>query len=446
MKKYDTAIIGGGIVGASTLYMLSHYTNIKNIALFEKHDEVGQGVSNHKYNSQTLHQGGIQTHYTKEKAQKVRRISSLTIKYIEDKKDRGLYEPIHKMVIAVGDKEIKDLMEHWNRIKETHTEFEKIDKEKIAELEPSVVEGRDPEVPMAAIYSPHGHTVDYGKVTESLVKDSLDKNADISLELESEIRSVKRDGDGFIIKTTTGSVRAKTVLVATGTASLRFAHRLGYAKNWIVLPVAGNFYCTKRRFVNGKVYTVQDPKLPFSAVHADPSVRDTSKTQFGPLAKVLPMTEREDYSTFFDFLRLFRFKVAAFKSLASILSDFIYLKYIAKQFLYDLPIIGMRQFVHREARKIVPKAKTSDFSRKKVLGGIRPQIVDTNTKDVLLGDAKIEGNGIIFDITPSPGASVSLYNGYQNTKKIVEFMGEKAHFDEERFKKDFEVEGEIENL
>ena len=53
-----------------------------------------------------------------------------------------------------------------------------------------------------------------------------------------------------------------------------------------------------------------------------------------------------------------------------------------------------------------------------------------------MGDSSIVGNNIIFNTTPSPGASVCLGNAHRDAKKIVEFLGPGYWFDEEKFQKE----------
>ena len=45
-----------------------------------------------------------------------------------------------------------------------------------------------------------------------------------------------------------------------------------------------------------------------------------------------------------------------------------------------------------------------------------------------MGEAKLTGDNIIFNITPSPGASTCLGNAYSDTSKIIEFLGGKFKF------------------
>ena len=54
-----------------------------------------------------------------------------------------------------------------------------------------------------------------------------------------------------------------------------------------------------------------------------------------------------------------------------------------------------------------------------------------------MGEAKLTGDNIIFNITPSPGASTCLGNAYSDTITVIEkFFQDKYKFDKEAFKKD----------
>jgi malate dehydrogenase (quinone) len=184
-----------------------------------------------------------------------------------------------------------------------------------------------------------------------------------------------------------------------------------------LLPVAGSFFLAND-FLNGKVYTLQMKKLPFAAVHGDADVHDPSITRFGPTAKLVPTLERGRISTVGDFLDVFGLNVASFRSYANILADRILLPYVLKNLVYDLPELGRRAFLPH-VQKVVPSAELEDIERAKGYGGVRPQIVDTSEKSLDMGEAKIVGEDIIFNITPSPGASTSLKNAMRDTEQLV---------------------------
>ena len=75
-------------------------------------------------------------------------------------------------------------------------------------------------------------------------------------------------------------------------------------KEFVVLSMAGSFY-TAPKVLNGKVYTIQVPKLPFAAIHGDPEVHNAEITRFGPTAKPIFQLERHNWSTFSEYWKTF---------------------------------------------------------------------------------------------------------------------------------------------
>ncbi|MGL5924669.1 MAG: FAD-dependent oxidoreductase, partial [Chroococcidiopsis sp.] len=245
---------------------------------------------------------------------------------------------------------------------------------------------------------------------------------------------LKKVQDLYYIQTDRGTFSAKTVAFATGAYSLLFAKTLGYGKDYALLNVAGNFYFSPG-VLNGKVYTVQMKKIPFAAIHGDPEVHDQSLTRFGPTAKVTLLLENRKYATVLDYLKTAGFSINAIISFLNILSDTTIFKYILRNLIYDLPLVGKRLFL-REARKIVPSLQLSELQFAEGYGGIRPQIVNTKTKRLEMGEAKIVGENILFNITPSPGASTCLQNAEYDTEKIVAFLGLQYTFNKQQFWED----------
>ena len=128
--------------------------------------------------------------------------------------------------------------------------------------------------------------------------------------------------------------------------------------------------------------------------------------------------------------------IAGLISLLKIISDPVIFRFILKNALYDVPIIGKWLFL-KSVRKIVPAIQYRDLKFGKGLGGIRPQIVNTKTRVLQMGESRIVGDNIIFNTTPSPGASVCLQNAERDTEQIIEFLGDGFQFDHERFQEDF---------
>ena len=153
---------------------------------------------------------------------------------------------------------------------------------------------------------------------------------------------------------------------------------------------------------------------------------------------MLPLLERHRYTTIPDFIRTSVFTLDGILSLLKILTDQTYFRFVLKNFSYDLPFIGKRIFL-KDVQKIVPSAKAKDIQLGKGIGGIRPQIVDTKTKKMNMGEAKIIGDNIIFNITPSPGASVCLKNAENDARKVVEFLGKGFRFEEQKLKEELKT-------
>ena len=432
MEEYNVAIIGAGVTGTAILYTLSKYTNVDKIVLIDKCSGIAQVQSHRKNNSQTLHMGDIESHYSLEKSKSVKKAAYYVKNYVDS--HEGLHRNVPKMLLAVGKEEVSRLKEWWKPREELFPNMKIIEREEIAEHEPKLVEGRNHDQEILAVFTKKGYAVDYGALSKSFVDEAQKSGGKIKILVNTKITNLSKKGEEYIIKTKYEKIKSKVVIFATSGHSLYFAHKMGYGKNFILLPIAGSFFCGPK-YLNGKVYTMQNPKLPFAAVHGDPDVKNKNTTRFGPIAKVLPMLERYRYASVIDFIKLFRFKLSAISSLITILLDPTYYRYVLWNMMYDLPYFG-KYFFAKEIRKIIPSVKGSKLMYGRGIGGIRPQMVDIKTKSVKMGEAKLIGDNLIFNITPSPGASVCLDNARIDVKTIVKFLGEKANFDEEAFEKE----------
>ena len=437
---YDVVVVGGGVCGTALLYSLSQYTNADKIALIEKNEAVARVNSKHTSNSQTLHFGDIETNYTLEKATTVNTGASMVKAYLlRHDEAQSIYTKYHKMVLGVGAQQAEKLRDRYQSFKTLFPDLRLIERTEIEALEPNVLKGRDAEEETLALFTPEGYTVDYGRLSQSFAENAT-KESDKSIEMMMDTRVLSiEEVDGtteqhFVIKTSKGELRAKTVAVTSGAHSLLFAKEMGYGQDYALLSVAGSFYFAPH-LLNGKVYTVQVEKLPFAAIHGDPEVHDAQQTRFGPTAKVMPMLERGQYGTVWEYFKTAGLSLDAFRSFFNILSDWTILFYIIMNFIYDIPLIGKRLFI-RKVRKIVPSITLKDLEFAKGYGGIRPQVVNLKTRQLEMGEAKITGRRILFNITPSPGASTCLKTAKDSCQQLVEFLGEGYAFEEERFLED----------
>jgi malate dehydrogenase (quinone) len=435
---YEVLIVGGGVVGTALLYTLSKYTNIKSIGLIEKYSDFGLVNSASYNNSQTLHFGDIETNYSIDKASSVKQMADMVMKYLESEKEHSsgtkLFSKYSKMVLAVGKNQVLELKQRFVPFSELFPKLRIIERDEIGRIEPRVLEGRDPKQEIIALVTEDGYTVDYKRLCHSFVDNALRNNPQLDIHLNTKLLKISRNNDQYSVLTDKGELKSSVVIIAAGGHSLMIAKSLGYGTNLAVLSMAGSFY-TAPKVLNGKVYTMQVPKLPFAAIHGDPEVHSELITRFGPTAKPIFQLERHNMSTFTEYWKTFGIGLSPILSLLKIVSDKTLLSYIFINFLYDLPFIGKRLFI-KEVRKIVPSLKLSELKYAKGIGGTRPQIVNNTTRKLEMGEAKLSGEKIIFNITPSPGASTCLGNAYSDTQKIIEFLGNKFKFNKDAFEKD----------
>ena len=437
-ENFDLLIVGGGVVGTALLYTISKYTDIKKVGLIEKYSDFGLVNSASYNNSQTLHFGDIETNYSIEKAKSVKRMADMVMKYLENEKksssDMKIFSKYSKMVLAVGSGQVEQLKKRYPPFSELFPKLRMIGRDEIEKIEPRVLEGRDPAEEILALATEDGYTVDFKRLCHSFVDNALRANPDLNIQLNTRLLKISRTENGYTVLTNNGEMNAKAVIIAAGGHSLLIAKSLGYGKNLSVLSMAGSFY-TAPKILNGKVYTIQVPKLPFAAIHGDPEVHSAEVTRFGPTAKPIFQLERHNWSTFSEYWKTFGFGIKPIISLLNISLDKVLFSYIFVNFLYDLPLIGKRLFI-KQVRKIVPTLKLNELHYAKGIGGTRPQIVNNTTRKLEMGEAKLDGDNIIFNITPSPGASTCLGNAYSDTQKIIGFLGNKFKFNKEAFEKD----------
>ncbi|WP_434481305.1 FAD-dependent oxidoreductase [Sulfurovum zhangzhouensis] len=436
-KLFETAIIGSGVAGTSLLFTLARYTDIKDIIIFEKYEEVSLLNSNPKANSQTLHVGDIETNYTFEKAKKVKKASSMISNFIHHFGGVGEIGFIrNKMVLAVGTDEIKKLKRRFEEFKELYPYLELWDEEKLMQIEPMLLDGRTEPI-MAMGASGQITTIDFKKLSERFVQEAINTDKNIQMRYNEEVTKIVRLDDGtYEITTDTTRFNAKSVVVNAGSYSLLFAQSMGYGLHYAILPIGGSFFFTKKRLLNSKVYTMQNPKLPFAAVHADPDCTQGWKTRFGPTAFALPKLERYHSLHIKDFFAALNIDKDVTSVYMNLLKDKTIRRYILRNVIEELPWLGKDVFL-KDAQKIIPSLEADEIRFAEGYGGMRPQIIDKEKHELLLGEAKIVDTGVIFNMTPSPGASSSLFIAHQDALAVCAYLN--ASFDEEKHAAEIQI-------
>lgn len=421
--NYDVLIIGGGISGTALLFLLSRYTDLNRIALVEKCSSIAALNSHGRNNSQTLHCGDIETNYTLDKAVQVKTAADMVVNFAANL--AGSEKFLHKypkMVLGVGAQECAALRQRHEIFWQHFPSMQLLEQTRIGEIEPNLVKGRTDEIVALGVLDEYT-AVNFQQLADCFVRLAAQaQGKQIDLRLNTRIKRLEQDGQGFTAHTDAGELNARFVVVSAGGHSLLFAQRMGYGHEYACLPVAGSFYYTPK-MLNGKVYTVQNDKLPFAAIHGDPDILVADKTRFGPTALILPMLERYNFRTIPDFFRTFSLDAGVMKTLWNLFKVSDVRRYMFKNVLFEIPVVRTRLFL-KDARKIIPTMQLRDLSFARHIGGIRPVMIDKRAAKLHLGEAKISpGTGIIFNMTPSPGATSCLHNGEKDMRIIAEHLG-----------------------
>ncbi|MGN8505788.1 FAD-dependent oxidoreductase, partial [Helicobacter pylori] len=396
-----------------------------------------------------IHDGSIETNYTPEKAKKVRLSAYKTRQYALNKglQNEVIFET-QKMAIGVGDEECEFMKKRYESFKEIFVGLEEFDKQKIKELEPNVILGANGidrhENIIGHGYQKDWSTMNFAKLSENFVEEALKLRPNNQVFLNFKVKKIEKRNDTYaVISEDAEEVYAKFVLVNAGSYALPLAQSMGYGLDLGCLPVAGSFYFVPN-LLRGKVYTVQNPKLPFAAVHGDPDAVIKGKTRIGPTALTMPKLERNKCWLKGISLELLKMDLNkdVFKIAFDLMSDKEIRNYVFKNMVFELPIIGKRKFL-KDAQKIIPSLSLEDLEYAHGFGEVRPQVLDRTKRKLELGEKKIcTHKGITFNMTPSPGATSCLQNALVDSQEIAAYLGES--FELERFYKDLSPE-ELEN-
>lgn len=440
--RYDCIIVGGGVSGTALLYELARFTDLKRLLLLEKYDRPAQVNSHSHNNSQTIHCGDIETNYSLEKALAVKRSASMLVNYATKLPPREcdrIARRMPKMVLGVGAAECSGIRARYRAFRHAYPRMQLLERQDIADLEPNValMHGAWRPDQIVATGTPNDYcAVDFQALAESFSTECVLIDRDnirypdrhVSQLFGTDVSGVRKDGADYVVSTNRGQMLARSVVVCAGGHSLPMAQQMGLGLEYSCLPVAGSFYFAPDA-LNGKVFRVQNPRLPFPAVHGDHDIKERGKTRFGPTALMMPMLERCDRTKSHKFFRELRLD----QDVAATLWDLVKQRHVRndmlRNFLFEVPGLNRPLFV-REIRKIVPDIDARDIEYAEGFGGIRPHLIDRRTRELKVDETKIiDGHGIVFNMTPSPGGTGCLANAEQDMRLVAKHLGARVDWD-----------------
>lgn len=259
MKHYDIAIIGGGIVGAATFYKLQTRYPDKKIILIEKEKKLADHQTGN--NSGVIHSGL----YYKPGSLKAKNCVAGRHELVAFAKENNIkHDVCGKVVVATDESEIPFMNQIFENGLANNTEgIEKIDADKVREIEPHVKS-------IGGIYVPCTGIIDYRGATEKMAEIALGKNKESRLAMEEEMIAVENDGDQKIVTTIKDKYRADHIIFCGGLQADRLAYKDDVRIKERVVGFRGDYYVLTEQAkhkVKHLIYPVPNPAFPFLGVH-----------------------------------------------------------------------------------------------------------------------------------------------------------------------------------
>jgi (S)-2-hydroxyglutarate dehydrogenase len=256
-KRYDVAVIGGGIVGLATAdALLNRYPNLR-LLLLEKETDVARHQTGH--NSGVVHAG---IYYRPGTLRARLCVAGVGVLRNFCQRHDVAYDPVGKVIVATDESEmprLEALLErgHANGVPGLRL----IDGDELRRIEPHAAG-------IAAIHSPHTAIVDYPGVCRAL-RARLEARGAV-LRFAAAVTRLEEDEGGVTITSPAGSWRSDRLIACAGLHADRMARAAGATCDVQILPFRGEYYQLipeRRDLVRGLIYPVPDPALPFLGVH-----------------------------------------------------------------------------------------------------------------------------------------------------------------------------------
>jgi L-2-hydroxyglutarate oxidase len=385
----DLVVVGAGIVGLAVARAWNRRHPNDRVVVLEKEPRVAAHQSGR--NSGVIHAGV----YYAPGSLKARLCRDGRAAMLAFAAANGIdHEVCGKVVVATRPDELDRLADLERRCAANGLEVERIDRRRLAELEPHA-DG------IAALHVPATGIIDYGAVCAALATDLDD--AGVPVRLSCAVRDLDERSDGVLVGTDGETVMAGRVVNCAGLHSDELANGpappgRARAGRVTIVPVRGEYYelvPDRRHLVRNLIYPVPDPDLPFLGVHF---TRDIGGgVHAGPNA--VPALGREAY----DWRTFDRHEVAALVREPGV-------RRVARRY-WRTEAGEVRRSLHKASfvaalARLVPDVGADDLVP--APAGIRAQAVTADGR--LIDDFAFAGSNRVLHVVnaPSPAATASL--------------------------------------
>lgn len=426
-KPIDVLLVGGGIMSATLAALVSDLEPTWNLRVLERLDEPSQESSGPWNNAGTGHAALCELNYTPQNADGSvdiskavtvneqfavsRQLWSFLVESGRIPDPQAFISPTPHMSFVWGEENVGYLRTRFETLSQ-HPLFAGMqyteDPAVLARWAPLLVEGRSGDEPVAATYSPDGTDVDFGALTEILLRSVAERGT--TIDYGAEVKRLRRGPEGlWEVSGRQNGVpfrhEARFVFVGAGGQALTLLQKSGIdeIKGFGGFPVSGEFLRTYSR----EIVAVHDAKVygkaavgapPMSVPHLDKRVVGRAEAlMFGPYAGFSPRFLK--HGSLIDMFRSLRWHNIV-PMLKAGLRNIPLTLYLIQQ------LIARPKTKFAELKKFFPDADPKDWS--KVVAGQRVQVIRPDgvlqfgTEVITAKDGSIAGL-----LGASPGASTA---------------------------------------
>ena len=243
--SYDIAIVGAGVIGCAVARELARYQ--LKICLIDKENDVANGTT--KANSGIIH-GGYADEPGTLRA-KLCCLGNTLYSKLAQELNFGLNR-IGSWVLGFSEEDQKQLQVLLDYgIKNGVSDLEIMDKTTVLAKEPNL----NQEI-KSALYCPSAGVVSPYEVAIALAENAIQNG--VALKLETEVSSIQKDQEGFLLKTNWGEFCSKIVINAAGLYADKLAEMVG-TKNIVINPRRGQYLLFDKdagQLVNSVIFQV----------------------------------------------------------------------------------------------------------------------------------------------------------------------------------------------
>ncbi|QXM07053.1 NAD(P)/FAD-dependent oxidoreductase [Crassaminicella indica] len=224
---YDVAVIGAGIIGTFITRELSKF-DLKTI-MIDKETDIANGTT--KANSAIVHAG----YDAKPNTLKGKLNAKGNAMYGDICEELDVhFKRIGSFVIATNEEEMESVKALYERgCKNNIPDMKILSQEEVREMEPNLNEDI-----IGALYAPTAGIVSPWELAVALAENAADNGAKI--QLETEVISIDKNEDGYVIHTNNGEIKAKYIFNCAGVYADKINEMVG-SKTFTIHPRRGQY-------------------------------------------------------------------------------------------------------------------------------------------------------------------------------------------------------------